>query len=366
MSERRNNWIPGRFLLRLTLLNIVIVTLFILISGFGIYQTACFLIDRMGVMNDETQRSYNAALLQYFWYFAGAAILTGTVSHYYFTKRLIRPLREVIESTRKMKDGENPTSISVKGGDELSQLVIDFNHLVQDLKKNQQYQQKMVADISHEFRTPLANLNGYLNALRSGVITGDQQLYQSLAEESARLTGLVEQLEDLQKWDGVKETFYSNKSRTEISQLIEQTAAMFRCSLEKKDIPLITDMKKEYVHVEANGIAQVLSNLIDNAINYHVGDGPIQVKGEVVEGVYKVSVMGRGDPIPPDQCEAIFERFHRLDPSRGRERGGSGLGLAIAKGIIRSHGGEIGVESETDLHTFWFTLPLENQEKKKE
>nr|WP_266095256.1 sensor histidine kinase [Gracilibacillus oryzae] len=111
------------------------------------------------------------------------------------------------------------------------------------------------------------------------------------------------------------------------------------------------------VLVNDRSISQVLSNLLDNAIRYYEGTGPLIIKGECSDSEYKFTVTGPGRAIRPEDSERIFERFYRTEHSRSREFGGSGLGLAISKEIIEQHNGKIGVQSEGNNHTFWFVLP---------
>jgi len=120
----------------------------------------------------------------------------------------------------------------------------------------------------------------------------------------------------------------------------------------------MTDMEDYKFKMNADGVQQVVTNLIDNAVNHHHGTAPIEVKGRIQDDFYHVSVSGPGPLIPADERERIFERLYRLDTSRYRGTGGSGLGLAIVKEIINKHEGETGVSSEDGINTFWFTLPV--------
>lgn len=324
----------------------------------AIYNTACFLVDGMGTMGNQKQIQFNSTLFQYLWIFSISTIVIGSLIHFYLTKRLIKPLKELIESTKRMKQGQYPLPIEGQSEDEMGQLVGHFNELVMQLKNNQQHRQKLVSNLSHEFRTPLSNINGYLNALSNGVIKGDQKLYQSLHKESNRLISLVEQLEQLKEWDYVSKQTFSEKEPVDIDLLVEQSVEMFRWSLKKADISVEVKTEPGIVNVYNGGIPQVISNLIDNAIRYYQGTGPIAIIGENLETEYCVSVSGPGQTIPLPEQDRIFERFYRLDPSRERDTGGTGLGLAISREIIEHHSGTIGINSNGNHHTFWFTLPL--------
>ncbi|MDC3424348.1 ATP-binding protein [Aquibacillus sp. 3ASR75-11] len=309
-------------------------------------------------MDAQKQDQFNATLFEYLWIFSLTAIITGSIINFYLTRKLVRPLRELIKSTKRMRQGHYPKPIKVTSRDETGQLIGHFNELVQQLKINQQYKQKLVSDLSHEFRTPLSNLNGYLSALKNGVIAGDPKLFHSLYEESNRLTTMVQQLEQLKEWDYVSKQSFAEKEYVDMALLIEQSVEMFRWSLNKTGITVEMQVERGIANVNNGGITQVVSNLIENAIRYYQGSGPISIKGECKDTVYKVSVIGQGQAIPETEQENIFERFYRTDTSRNRKTGGSGLGLAISREIVKHHNGRIGINSTGYYHTFWFTLPF--------
>lgn len=349
---------PKQILWRLTLLNTVAFTAMIILSSFTIYNAACSLVSGMEP-DVQRQNQFNAALLQYLWMFSVAAIVVGNLFHFYFTKKLMGPLKELIESTKVMKDGRYPETIETRSEGEIGKLIGHFNELVQQLKLKEQSRQKIVSDLSHEFRTPLSNLNGYMNALSNGVVKGDTALFQSLHGEAKRLTAMVEQLEQLKEWNvAAAETLVEIKQE-EMSLIIRQVVGMFHWRLQEKNIGIQIDTVPGLVGVYNGGIQQVLSNIIDNAIRYYEGDAPIRIEGNIFGTDYRVSIISEGQKISEMDAEKIFERFYRTDPSRNRNTGGSGLGLAISKEIIELHKGTIGLDVKSDRHCFWFMVPLE-------
>lgn len=314
----------------------------------------------MGTMDEQRQNHFNATLLQYLWIFSISTILMGSLIHFYLTWKLIRPLEELIESTKDMKKGRYPDMIQTKSRGEIGELIIHFNELVQQLKNNQQSRQKLVTDLSHEFRTPLSNLTSYLIALRNGVIVGDRELFDALSGESKRLTTMVEQLEQLKEWDYVAKQTFTEKERVDMRLLIEQSIEMFHWTLEEKGIPVIVEADVGMVNVYNGGIPQVLSNIIDNAIRYYEGKEPIIIHGESNKEGYRVSISSEGQEITEAERTKVFERFYQGDAPRSHRTGGTGLGLAISKEIIEHHNGRVGLNSiKNHYHTFWFTIPLE-------
>ncbi|WP_034659059.1 sensor histidine kinase [Robertmurraya massiliosenegalensis] len=358
MDKVLKSCFPKKVLWRLTLTNIIVIAIFIILSSWAIYNTACFLVDGMGQINAQKQNEFNTTLFQYLWLFSVSVIIMGSVVHFYLTTKLIKPLNRLIESTKIMKQGHYPEPIKVKSDGEIEQLILHFNELVQQLKNNQQFRQKLISDLSHEFRTPLSNLNGYLNALSNGVIEGNPKLYESLQQESKRLTHMVEQFEILKEWDYASIQNFTERQHVDMRLLIEQSVEMFKWLLDQRGIKVELQTEYGIVTVINGGIPQVISNLIDNAIRYYEGTGPIIIKGEALDEDYLVTVSGPSQRISDLDQERIFERFYRTDSSRNSETGGTGLGLSISKEIVEHHNGKIGLLSNQNYNSFWFTLPL--------
>ncbi len=340
------------------MLNVVVLVAATAFSGWAIYNTACFLAAGVGALDAEKQQQFNSTLFNYLWIFMIVAALFGSVFHFYLTKHLIKPIRELIQSTKKMRKGHYPKPIQVSGNDEVSQLVEQYNRLLMQLQNNEVHREKMIHDLSHEIRTPLANLNGYLQALKDGDLDGHIDLFSALYEESNRMTKMIEQLDQLTEWNYLKEQTLVEKQRYNMDALLNQCAAMFKRTLVQKAIQMQIEVEPDQLPIHVEGLQQVVSNLIENAIQYYKGEGPIVLAGEKRAKGYYVSVKGPGQQIPEQERENIFRRFYRLDDSRSRMTGGSGLGLAISKEIIeRHHNGEIGVKTSNGRNEFWFMLP---------
>lgn len=355
--KKIKSFFPKGLLWRLTFVNILVIISAIGFSGWALYQTACFLIRDIGNLDAQRQFQFNTILLQYLWIFSIIGIIVGSLLHFHFIKKILNPVRKLIESTKQMKSGQFPDPIEVHSKDEVGELVEQFNGLVQQLRHNETYREKVVSDLSHEFRTPLSNLNGYLHALQTGVIAGDEQLYESLYKESNRLTLMVEQLEQLNQWDDLSSLTLLEKKNVNIASQIEQCASMFNWTLTEANISIKIEVEPQDILIQVEGIQQVINNLLDNAIQYYDGTGPITLKGESLNGFYQISVCGPSQPISEEEKKYIFERFYRIDTSRSRETGGSGLGLAIAKEIIEHHKGNLNLKIKDKRNCFYFTLP---------
>lgn len=329
------------------------------ISGWSIYNTACFLMEGIGDLDAQRQQQFNSTLLNYFWIFIITATFLGSLLHFYLIKRLIKPIKSLIKSTEQLKLGHYPEPVKVYKNDEVGLLVQQYNGLIEQLQTNEQQRKKLITDLSHEIRTPLSNLNGYLQALKDGDIVGEKTLFASLYQESSRLAQMIEQLEQLKEWDHLSAQSIVRKEIQEIEILLKQCVSMFERGWDpQKDIPIELEVESCKLSIHIEGIQQVISNLLENAIRYYDGVGPIIVTGEKLEEGYYISITGPSKPIPAHEQEKVFRRFYRLESSRSRLTGGSGLGLAISKEIVeRQHQGKIGIETTHAHNRFWIVLP---------
>ncbi len=339
--------------------NLLTIGLVIWFTGVSVKDFACLLVDQYQIVGAAKSRIFDQTLQVYLFRVSLLAILLAGIFYYYLVKKLLLPLQRLGVSTKKMAQGEY-SPLPIPSQDEIGELTADFNHLSSKLKQVENLRQKMVSDIAHELRTPLSNINGYLEALSSGVIRGNQELYRSLHEESLRMSGLVEQLHQLNVWESkklFKQQMAIDMKKISIDSLIETTIKGFDLEFQDKKINCEVDVQAAHVIGARDGLKQVLTNLISNAIHYDQG-GWVIIEGKKDGQFYKILITNQGQPIPDDQADEIFERFYRLDPSRQRATGGSGLGLAIAKEIVEHHGGQVGLISKGNKHSFWFTVPL--------
>jgi len=359
LNKKQESILPKKLLWRLALTNVIIIALFVGLSGWAIYQTACFLVGDLSLLHRSAPGSFNVQLFRYLIIFSIIAIVLGSLIHIYVTKALIRPLQKLIDSTVTMKSGTYPAPIASQSTDEIGQLTNHFNELVAEIKANETERDKLLADLSHELRTPLANLNGYLSALKDGVIEGDKQLYESLHSELQRITEMMDQLDRLKEWGMLADRYLIDKESVAIDQLLAQNIQMFQLTMEENNIPLQTNFEHAFLQINAEGINQVISNVLENAIQYYEGTDPIVVQGSLADNHYEIDVIGEGSPITNEDEQYIFERFYRVDPSRTRTSGGSGLGLAISKEIVEQHEGRITLITDGNVHQFKITLPYD-------
>lgn len=349
---------PKSFLWRLTFLNVGVITLTMLMSGWAIYNTACFLADGIGQLSFLKQQQYNSTLFQYVLIFTFIAVIISSFIHFYFTKRLIRPINELIEATKTLTKGTYPERLNVETNDEVGRLIQHYNKLVEQLQKNDKQRKKLVDDLSHELRTPIANISGYLHALQSGKIEGTPELYTALHEQSLQLADLMEQLGRLNELELITDQTELKKEKVQIKDVIDEAVQMFAWKVEKEGLSIKKNLTEAMVVIDRKAIQQVMNNLIDNAIRYSDGTEPITISSSVKQNKYHISITNKGDPISKEAQEQLFDRFYRIELSRNRKTGGTGLGLAIVKEIIDHHDGSVSVESMNGFNTFTIHLPM--------
>lgn len=327
------------------------------IIAWAVYKRACSLNAGMGNLGEAGQEQFNASLLQYVIIIVILGIVVGGAIHLYFTRKIIDPIKQLIESTKQIKEGSYPSRLSTRAEGELVDLVDQFNEMVEELERNEYERDKLVTDLSHEIRTPLANLSGYLQALKTGVIQADEQVYNSLLNEANRLKDMMNQLDQLKEWNqdylGENQERYFN-----IEEVLEQVISMFSLQLKEKKISLVKNIENKRLKGYETGIEQAFTNILANAIQYYQGDGAIKISASAKNQAYTVTVSGPGKEISAEDRKDIFKRFYRVESSRNRETGGSGLGLAIAKEIIHYHGGKIHFQSKNDQNKVTFTIAM--------
>lgn len=337
-------------------INGIVIGIVIWLVGVSVKDFACLLVGQNEYFSNESQDYFNHTMLLYLLRASVIAIVFAFLINYFLIRRILDPLQNLIKSTQLMTEGKYPEPVKVTSVDETGQLSRHFNQMISTLKQTEKSRKQMLSDISHELRTPLSNLNGYLEALSTGVIQGEPELYRSLHDESTHLTRLVEQFHELAVWEN-KLLQKSQWKRIDLSNVVQASLQSFELEFKSNQIRCEVNLQSGQVVGDEMGLRQVMTNLIKNAIQYDQG-GKIRIKGEIITNQYRVTLTNKGQPIPSENADRIFERFYRLDSSRQRETGGSGLGLAIAKEIVEQHGGEIGLHSNGQEHSFWFAIPM--------
>ncbi len=270
------------------------------------------------------------------------------------------PLRKITEAAKQYASGNLDYEIPINTEDEIGYLSASLNYMSSQLRDMEDYQKKFVANVSHDFRSPLTSIKGYVEAMADGTIPPEfQEKYlKIILFETERLTDLTHDLLTLNEFD--TKNLLLNKVSFDIHEMIKTVAASFEgaCTQKRLTIELLFDNKHLNVFADQRKIQQVLYNLLDNAIKFSDAETNITIETTARGNKVYTSVKDYGIGIPRSAINKIWERFYKTDLSRGKDKKGTGLGLAIVKEVIQAHGENISVMSTEGVGTeFIFTLP---------
>ena len=278
----------------------------------------------------------------------------------FFTTIIYLPMRKITKATREYAGGNLKYVIEVTKDDEVGRLAASLNLMASELSRSEENQKKFIANVSHDFRSPLTSIRGYLEAMVDGTIPPEmhEKYLNIVLNETERLTKLTNSLLTLNNLNMKGTVLEVNDF--DINSVIKNTAATFEGSCKNKRIrfQLVLTGKTLFVTADEEKIKQVLYNLIDNAIKFSNTDSTIKVETTEKNDKVFVSVKDSGIGIPKDSLKLIWDRFYKTDLSRGKDKKGTGLGLSITKEIINAHHENINVISTEGVGTeFIFTLP---------
>ena len=288
-----------------------------------------------------------------------AALFTGL-----YVKRQNAPLREMADTARAFGHGDLNARVEIRKNyaAEVEELALAFNNMASSLQKSEYQRQEFVANVSHELKTPMTTIGGYVDGILDGTIPPEKSRHymQVVSDETKRLSRLVRSMLDisqLQREHGIPD---ENKIRFDLEECAGQVLITFEQKINAKDLQVEVEMPEHSVYTLANQdyITQVIYNLVDNAVKFCPVGGTVGLR--IREGHDKayISIYNDGQTIPPEELPLVFDRFHKIDKSRSQNRDGWGLGLYIVKTIVCSHGENISVSSQNGRTEFTFTMPL--------
>lgn len=283
----------------------------------------------------------------------------------FFTEIVYIPLRKITEATEQYASGNMHYEFSVESEDEMGYLAASLSYMASEIARSEDDQKKFVANVSHDFRSPLTSIRGYLEAMLDGTIP--PELYEKyltiVLNETDRLTKLTNSLLTLNNLN--TNGMMLNKSDFDINRIIRNVAASFEGTCRRKmiAIELVLTGDEMYVVADMDKIQQVLYNLLDNAIKFSHHNSVIKIETTDKHSKVFISVKDSGIGIPKDDLKLIWDRFYKSDLSRGKDKKGTGLGLSITKEIVQAHGENINVISTEGVGTeFIFSLPKSQME----
>jgi two-component system, OmpR family, sensor histidine kinase BaeS len=276
------------------------------------------------------------------------AVITATIVSLVVAGRIAGPIATLAHAARRIARGQYTERVPADGPGELGELATSFNDMAGSLEATERRRLQLVGDVAHELRTPLTTLDGYLEGLEDGVVTPSAQTWHLLRAETARLTRMVNELSEL--WRAEAHELPLRIDAVDMAEVAREVGEQFGPRAAARgitlDLPAASGAAPAMALADRDRLAQVLANYLSNALRHAPDGSRITVGMGRSRGGIRASVADEGPGLEPDQLEAVFERFYRVDAARSRAAGGSGIGLAIVRALAEAMGGSAWAESD--------------------
>ncbi|MBQ9531283.1 MAG: HAMP domain-containing protein [Eubacterium sp.] len=311
------------------------------------------------IVNSGTTDLVNA-VIRIFFSVAVLCLIAGFVMIWVLTKRMVTPLQQMSAAAKRFAVGDFSYRVKINSNDELADLGYAFNDMADALDKLENSRRSFVANVSHELKTPMTSIAGFIDGILDGTIPKEKQDYylKIVSDEVRRLSRLVVAMLNMSKMESGD--FEMKPKNYNITDQIIHILLTFEQKIEKKNIEIrgLEDIEPRRVHADTDMIYQVIYNLFDNAVKFTNENGYIDISAEEKGNFVQVSIKNSGEGIDKKELSRIFERFYKVDKSRSLDAKGAGLGLYIVKMMVEMHGGRIYAKSESANEAeFVFTLP---------
>ena len=290
-------------------------------------------------------------------------LLAALIAVYFISDKVISPLKDISHAAKRFASGKFDTRVPVRGSDEVAELAVAFNNMAESLDNYDTMRNTFMSNVSHDLRSPMTSISGFIDGILDGVIPPDKHAYylQIVSSEIKRLSRLVASLLDLSRIQAGERKF--TMAPFDICEMAREILISFEQKINHKklEVEFNCDEDRMSVVADRDAIYQILYNLCDNAVKFATEGGVLSISVQKLKGrKVHVSVYNEGQGIADADIPYVFERFYKSDKSRGINKTGVGLGLFISKTIIEAHGEEIWVESDYgESCCFHFTLPGE-------
>ncbi|MDR2670187.1 MAG: HAMP domain-containing histidine kinase [Oscillospiraceae bacterium] len=289
---------------------------------------------------------------------AMGVVLFAFLSAAWSSRRMTRPLKIMGRAAQSFAQGDFSIRVPTRNrSEEIDELAVAFNAMADALQKSDELRSEFIANVSHELKTPMTTISGFVNGILDGTIPEEKQkdYLRAIRGEVLRLSRLVSQMLDIARLQAGQ----TPAARAfDVTEVLRRVLLSFESAIEAKEMVVETEIPDEAVMVMSNqdAVTQVVYNLLDNAVKYGAASGVLGISLTKRGGRLHVTVYNEGPTIPPEDIPYVFERFHKADKSRGVDRASLGLGLYIVRTILSNMGEKISVTSEGGLTSFAFTL----------
>jgi signal transduction histidine kinase len=289
---------------------------------------------------------------------AAAAAIALAMARW-LARGMTRPLRDMARAAQRMEIGDYSQRVHTDSRDEVGQLAAAFNNMSAELESLERLRRELVANVSHELKTPISAVRAHLENLLDGVERPDPETLQVMLSQTERLGRLIDQLLDLSRIESGE--LRLNRAPIPLHPLVREVLSEIEMARADRGVRVADAVPDDLppVLVDPERVHQVLFNLLDNAVRYTPAGGEVTVAAHRANGGCEIAVSDTGPGIAPEHLPRLFERFYRADAARSRGDGGTGIGLAIARSVVEAHGGRIRAESRLGQGSvFTFDLPV--------
>lgn len=313
-------------------------------------------------------RGFFNSIFRLFLFSAFVPIIFMFFAEYYISYKFTKPLRLMAEASRSMAKGDFSKRIPVTGEDEIGELAVAFNQMTNSLVQLEGTRRHFIANISHEFKTPMTTIGGFIDGIIDGTIPPEKQGYylEIISGEIKRLSRLVQSMLSLSKLESGE--LQINQSDFDLLDMVFTIIVSQEQRIEKRELTIkgLEDISPTTLNADYDLIYQVVYNLIDNAIKFTNEKGNISFEINSFNNLIQFKIRNTGEGIKEKDLPFVFERFYKTDKARSAVKDSTGLGLYLANAIISIHGGKISVSSKQNDYTeFTFVLPCKNTDENK-
>lgn len=311
------------------------------------------------IPSTSTTGLMNTIMRSYLFIIAITLVLTLIIS-WFLSDMMTRPLKGLVSAAKKFGHGEFDVRVSENNNcDEIDELAVSFNNMATSLQQQEELSRGFVANVSHELKTPMTSIRGFVDGMLDGTIPQEKhpQYLRIISEEVERLSRLVMRMLDAAKIQAGE--LIITPAPFDLTEMAARVIISFENQINNKHLEMDVELKDGLiVNGDSDHIYRVIYNLVDNAVKFVNDGGTLTIRAEKEGTMSLFSIRNTGSEIPPEDLPHVFDRFYKVDRSRSRDRTGAGLGLYIVKSIVNLHGGDISVRSSGGQTEFAFTMPL--------